>query len=242
MIDRAHVDRLHGEIWAQLATSGDWWTGAQRLAVATQVRAATQCGLCIDRLAALSPNSVPGHHGRSGVAPTDDATGGVPNDAILNEEAVEVVHRVVTDPARLTRTWADARIAALGEGPYAELVAVAAIVVALDAYRFAVGDQATSLPSATSGDEPAGDVPARVRPESVGDVGAWISMTTKKSMANVSRALSLLPRTQTTWARLVTDSYSRGPEMLALEWTRAISRPQVELIAAKISELNQCFY
>ena len=103
MIDRAHVDRLHGEIWAQLATSGDWWTGAQRLAVATQVRAAIQCGLCIDRLAALSPNSVPGHHGRSGVVSTDDATddatggalpddatGGVLNDAILNEEAVEV--------------------------------------------------------------------------------------------------------------------------------------------------------
>ena len=61
-------------------------------------------------------------------------------------------------------------------------------------------------------------------------------------LANVSRALSLVPLTNTTWRTLVNDSYSRGPQMLTLTWERALSRPQIELIAARVSQLNDCFY
>ena len=67
-------------------------------------------------------------------------------------------------------------------------------------------------------------------------------MTLDKALANVSRSLSLVPVTNSTWRRLVNDSYSRGPEMLSLTWERALSRPQVELIAARVSSLNECFY
>ena len=84
--------------------------------------------------------------------------------------------------------------------------------------------------------------PARERPTGLGDVGAWIPMTERKVLANVSRALSLVPLTNTTWRTLINDSYSRGPQMLALTWERALSRPQVELLAARVSQLNECFY
>jgi hypothetical protein len=30
--------------------------------------------------------------------------------------------------------------------------------------------------------------------------------------------------------------------MLALTWERALSRPQIELVAARVSQLSQCFY
>ena len=79
-------------------------------------------------------------------------------------------------------------------------------------------------------------------PTDLGDVGAWIPMTEQKVLANVSRALSLVPMTNTTWRTLVNDSYSRGPQMLALTWERALSRPQIELVAARVSQLNECFY
>ena len=67
-------------------------------------------------------------------------------------------------------------------------------------------------------------------------------MTEEKLLANVSRALSLVPRTNAVWRTLVTESYSRGPEMLELTWQRALTRPQTELIAAQISRLQECFY
>ena len=67
-------------------------------------------------------------------------------------------------------------------------------------------------------------------------------MTEEKLLANVTRALSLVPRTNATWRTLVTESYSRGPQMLELTWQRALTRPQTELIAAQISRLQECFY
>ncbi|HEY3485161.1 MAG TPA: alkylhydroperoxidase-related (seleno)protein, partial [Ilumatobacteraceae bacterium] len=122
------------------------------------------------------------------------------------------------------------------EGEYAELVAVAAMTAALDVYARAIGDEPPGLLPPVEGP------PARERPDGVGDVGAFISMTEEKVLANVTRALSLVPRTNATWRMLVTESYSRGPQMLELTWHRALTRPQTELIAAEISKLQECFY
>jgi hypothetical protein len=154
----------------------------------------------------------------------------------LPAAAGEVIHRVVNDSGRLTRRWAEAQIDELGEGPYAEVVGVTAIVTARDVYTRAIGDPPVELPPPLDGP------PAAERPDGVGDVGAWIAMTEEKALANVSRALSLVPRTNATWRALVTDSYSRGPEMLELTWKRALTRPQIELVAAQVSLLQECFY
>ena len=150
--------------------------------------------------------------------------------------AVEVIHRVVNDSGRLTRQWAEVQIDELGDGPYAEVVGVTAIVTALDVYARAIGDLPLELLPPVDGP------PSAERPDGVGDVGAWIAMTEEKALANVSRALSLVPRTNATWRALVTESYSRGPEMLELTWERALTRPQIELVAAQVSLLQECFY
>lgn len=154
----------------------------------------------------------------------------------LPPAAAEVVRRVVSESGQLERTWADAQIAALGPERYAEVVGVTAIVTAVDVYARAIGDQPLELPESTAGS------PAAERPSGVGDVGAWIPMTLDKALANVSRALSLVPRTNATWRTLVTESYSRGPEMLELTWSRPLTRPQIELVAATVSRQQECFY
>jgi hypothetical protein len=156
--------------------------------------------------------------------------------AALPDAAVEVVHRVVNGSGQLDRAWADAQIDRLGDAPYAELIGVTATVVAIDVTARSIGDPPAVLPDAVAG------APARERPSDVGDIGAWIPMTVEKQLANVSRALSLVPRTNATWRALVTESYSRGPEMLELVWDRALSRPQIELIASRVSTLQECFY
>jgi hypothetical protein len=147
-----------------------------------------------------------------------------------------VIDRVVNDSGSLTPAWAADQIDVLGDGPYAELVGVTAIITALDVFARAIGDPPLDLLPPQPG------LPAGERPAGVGDVGAWIAMTEEKALANVSRALSLVPRTNATWRALVTESYSRGPEMLELTWDRALTRPQVELVAAQVSRLQECFY
>lgn len=154
----------------------------------------------------------------------------------LPPAVAEVVRRVVSESGQLDRAWAEAQIAVLGPERYAEVVGVTAIITAVDVYSRAVGDAPLELPEATAGP------PAAERPPGVGDVGAWIPMTVDKALANVSRALSLVPRTNATWRALVTESYSRGPEMLELTWSRALTRPQIELVAATVSRQQECFY
>jgi hypothetical protein len=154
----------------------------------------------------------------------------------LPAAAVDAVHRVVEDSGRLERAWADERIAELGADRYAEVVGVTAVVTAVDVSARAAGEPPLELPAALPGP------PAAERPDGVGDVGAWIPMTVDKALANVSRALSLVPRTNATWRALVTASYSRGPEMMELTWRRALTRPQVELVAAEVSRRQECFY
>ena len=79
-------------------------------------------------------------------------------------------------------------------------------------------------------------------PDDVGDVGAWVAQTTGNTMANVSRSLSLVPQTNRVWVGMVQAMYSRGSEFLDLEWNRALSRPQVELVAARSTAELECFY
>ncbi|MGH9134513.1 MAG: alkylhydroperoxidase-related (seleno)protein [Ilumatobacteraceae bacterium] len=220
-IDRDGIAGLHAEVLAALAAPGDWWDGESRRAAMEEARSAATCELCASRRGVLSPEAIDASHDASGA---------------LSGPAVEVIHRVVNDSGRLTRRWADTQIAALGDAVYAELVAVTAMVVAVDVGARSIGAPAPALHVAVGGD------PARERPDGLGDVGAWIPMSEQKVLANVSRALSLVPRTNVAWRALVNESYSRGPQMLALTWERALTRPQVELVAARVSQLNECFY
>ena len=204
-----------------LVGPGDWLTGSQRRAAALEARDARTNELDQQRRDALSPNAGPGGH---------EAT------AELQAEAVEVIHRVASDPGRLTQVWADEMMTVLGEETYTELVGIAACTAVLDMFAWAMTGDDGQL-----GDNTAGS-PANERPDDVGDVGAWVSQTTGTGMANVSRSLSLVPVTNRAWVGLVQALYSRGPEFLDLSWDRALSRPQVELVAARTTAELECFY
>lgn len=215
------IEDAQREVRRAVAGPGDWLTGVERLGVWREAREAQSNPLDEARRAALSPNAVEGTHAAT---------------AELPAAAMEVVHRTATDPGRLTRSWADAQIAALGEETYAELIGVTAIVTVLDRFDRAMGRPERALPAPSDGE------PARVRPDDVGDVGAWVSQTVGPTRANVTRALSLVPETNVVWRQLVETHYSRGPEFVNLRWGFPLSRPQAELVAARTTALNECFY
>jgi hypothetical protein len=204
-----------------VAQPGDWLTGHERIAVWREVRNSRTDPLDRARREALTPNAVDGEHGAT---------------AELSASAVEVVHRTASDPGRLTRSWAEEHIATLGEETYTELIGVTAIVTVLDRFDRAMGRPERELP------EPFDGQPARVRPDDVGDVGAWVSQTTGPTRANVTRTLSLVPATNQAWRQLVETHYSRGAEFTNLRWELPLSRPQAELVATRTTALNECFY
>lgn len=204
-----------------LADAGDWLTADERVDAWRHVRAAADDPLDRARKESLSPFSMAGLHNAS---------------ATLSSAAVEVVHRVATDPGRLTRSWADAQIAALGEEVYTELVGITAIASVVDRFHDSIGEPVPDIPSPGSGE------PARQRPDDVGDVGAWVAQTVGPARANVSRTLSLVPVTNATWRVLVDSHYSRGADFMDAVWERPLSRPQVELVASRTTALNECFY
>jgi hypothetical protein len=52
----------HSRFWKRLASPGAWWTGAERVAIAAEVRHARHCALCQARKAVLTPAAVAGQH------------------------------------------------------------------------------------------------------------------------------------------------------------------------------------
>lgn len=204
-----------------LVEPGDWLTGRQRRAAWLECRDARGNELDQARKAAVSPNAVQGSHAA--------------NDH-LSAAAVEVLHRVTTDPGRLTRAWANEVMSTLGDAMYTELVGIAATVASVDAFDHAIGDGEAPVAAAVDGD------PARERPANVGDIGAWVPQSTEGANANVSRTLSLVPVTDQAWRMIVNGLYSRGSEFVNLTWDRALNRPQVELVAARTTAELECFY
>jgi hypothetical protein len=125
-------------------------TGAERVAIAREVRAARRCAFCAERRAALSPTAVSGAH--------DAATD-------LRPAIVDAVHRVVTDPGGLSRRFADEVIAAVSDARLVELVGVVCTVMLVDGFARTIGADAPPLPEPVAGD------PSRLRPTEAVDEG-----------------------------------------------------------------------
>ncbi|MDH4278937.1 MAG: hypothetical protein OEW83_12750, partial [Acidimicrobiia bacterium] len=218
---RTWIDEARREAAEAVARPGDWLTADERLDVWREARRADHDPIDRARRAAISPAALADRH------PASDH---------LPAAAVDVVHRVATDPGRLSRAWADERIVELGVETYTELVGLTAIVRCLDTFAEALGVERLEPPSAADGE------PVRRRPDDVGDVGAWVPQSVDKTLANVSRALSFVPETNEVWRGLVNSHYSRGHEFLELTWDRGLTRVQVEAVAARTTAELDCFY
>lgn len=230
------LPEAHRRAWAHVARPGSFLSGDQRVAVAAEVRSAWACGLCRERKDVLSPEHVRGEH--------DAATD-------LSDAAVEMIHRVTTDPGRLSRRWFDSlRAGGLDDGEYVEILGVLVTVVGVDQFCRGLGLPLHPLPIPEPG------APSRRRPPGLVDAGAWVPMLDPRRVdpaerdlfpagrtGNVIRALSLVPEEVRNLVRQSQAHYLRQEEMMDLTRGRgALDRAQVELIAGRVSALRECFY
>ena len=234
---RDDLVRAHRRAWERIAQAGTWWTGAERVAIAAEARAAEYCGLCRRRREALSPFSEDGRH--------DQVSG-----PVLPAAAVDAVHRIVTDATRLTSTWVES-LASEGvpDTHYVELLSVVVSIRSIDAFHHAMGLSPEPLPTPQAGE------PSRQRPTAARKREAWVPMlpTGRPSgsesdlwgaqTGNVIRAMSLVPDA-VRWLQELSAAHYLSLDAMP-NFTRGrgpLSRAQTELIAGRVSALNECFY
>ena len=122
---RGDLAAAHTRAWERLGRPGAWWDGGQRVAIAAETRHAPACALCRRRKDTLSPAAIEGEH---------DSFSALP------ESVIEVVHRVRSDPGRLSERWfRDLIGAGFSEEQYVETVSIVAHVVAIDTMARGLG-------------------------------------------------------------------------------------------------------
>jgi hypothetical protein len=233
---RADLIAVHDRAWRRLAAPGTWWTGAERVKIASEARTAHACRLCRRRLEAISPAAARGAH--------DAATD-------LSPAMVDVVHRICTDSPRLTKAWLDGVLGPkLSDAHYVELIGVVATVTAVDSFRRALDLAPWPLPVPLPGE------PTRHRPVGAKPGLAWVPTVAPediaqgdpqiyrgKSGANIHRAMSLVPAEVEGFFDL--DDVMYLPDALLRDFGhehRALTHAQIELLAARVSALNRCVY
>jgi hypothetical protein len=190
------------------------------------------------RKAALSPAAVEGKHDTKGLLP---------------EVVVEMIHQITTDPGRLSKQWFDRLVSrGLQDTHYVEALGVLVRTISIDTFCRAIDVPLHPLPSPVAG------APSHCRPSMAQHNGEWVSMFPAGEMngpaaelyggraaSPVLRALSLVPdEVHLSIFTLLPAQYMdpfqvRDPQA---DPGRAINRPQIELLAARVSSLNQCFY
>lgn len=233
---REDFAQAHQRFWDRLASPGTWFTSQERIAIAREARNADVCRLCTSRKTALSPHGVEGLH--------DSVTD-------LSEPALEAVHGVVSYAPRLTRSWYERLLASgVSDGEYVEIVGTVVALVSIDRFCEGLGSPLHELPAPGAGE------PLRYRPASAGPDEAWVPLVPVSNAntpeadlwpsgvsANVIRAMSLVPDEVRTLADLGTVHYL--PSHLVRDPSAgkgALTRSQMELVAGKVTAMNDCFY
>ena len=234
---REDLAQANRDYWRALARPGTWWTGAQRVAIAAEVRNANDCDFCAQRRAALSPYHCEGEH---------------QNNGALEALAVDAVHRVITDQSRITRSWIEENHnAGLSEAQYVELLGITVTVFSIDEFHRALGLPPEPLPAAVAGE------PSYYHPASaVLDIGFVPMIPADRNTgaeadlwplgrgANVLRALSLVPNALREWSAVAAAQYLSAARIVDFGAIpgRHLNRMQIELVAGRVSAYNECFY
>jgi hypothetical protein len=239
---RADLRAAQEHAWDGIGQAGSWWSGAERVAIASETRHAVRCELCAARRETLSPAMVAGDHSSLGTLPA---------------AAVEAIHRIRSDSGRLSGQWYHQALdGGLSEEQYVELVAIVAVVVAVDTFRTAVGVSPLDLPHPHDG------APTRIRPRGARHGVAWMATLAPEDRtaedpdlyrehpgprerygANIHLALSLVPCAMMQWWDMFECMYLTSPTMrdFGHEY-RAVTHAQMEMLAARVAALNRCHY
>ncbi len=163
------------------------------------------------------------------------ASMGLPSARELPSAAIEAARTVAVNassirPAMIAR-WA---AGGLDGFAYVEIVGIVSIVMALDVAGFGLGMVEEPLPVGSAGE------PSRVRPVEAEISNGWVPTV---GPAWAPEALSAVAAERDAMNVIHGPLYLTIDQMGDLEIVRdGMTRPQIELVAARTSMLNDCFY
>ena len=220
---RDDLAEAHRLAWEHLAAPGSWWSGPARVELA---------GTAL--LAIADPDPVP-----PWVHVT--STGRLDPELVAPGSAHDVVYRLARHAGTMTVDGYRAAAAELGELPYVELCAIVSTVAAVAHFCRNIGVRVPPLPAAIDG-QPTGDRPERMAQPQFN----WVPVAEPADeVAAVVQAYTAVPGEQRNTWRLADAQYMPPQEMVDASWSRrpgGLSRPQMELIAARLTKLRDCFY
>ena len=234
----AHTEAGLSNSWQALGEVGGWFSAAERLAIAEESRAARNCSRCLDGKAALSPYAVSGAH--------------TTLETSLSPPAVEAIHRITTDPGRLSQQWYD-KLTSAGLLPeeLVEITGVIGVVTIADTLSRALSRPERAFPAANGAGEAhrqqvsgttldRGWVPMVDPDHADGFVKVMYAQVEGAAgfVFNVARALTSVPEALRDFFGTFLPNYSTHGDVRP----GGLSRTQVELLATSTSSYNDCFY
>lgn len=199
---RAAFAQLVDREWDRLAHAGTWWTGGERVAIATDARRAF-----------------------AGEELTD----------VLPPPLAEATSRIAASPATIRGTdvarW---ELDGLDPFAYVETIGIISRLMALDTASYGLGMPLRSLP------EPHAGAATKEKPEDAAITTGWSPTV---GPASAPSSLTAVPPEAMAMFDLHGVLYATMDEMFEMQLERdGLTRPQIELVAARTSALNDCFY
>jgi len=219
---RGDLAEAHRLAWRHIAAPGSWWTGEQRVELA---------GTALTAIADAEP--LP-----PWVAVT--STGRV---TPLHAPAVahDVAYRLTRHAGTITVDTYRAAADQLGELPYVELCAIVSTVAAVAHFCRNIGVAVPPLPAPTAG-SPTGEQVEQIASARYN----WVPVAAPADeTAAVVQAYTAVPGEQRNTWRMAAAQYMPNEEMGDPDWRRrpgGLTRAQMELVAARLTLLRECFY
>ncbi len=173
---------------------------------------------------------------RRGVAAEARASlAGTPGpDAPISTELAEVAHAVAEAPADITPEWIDELEArGLDRFSYVEATGVVCRVAVVDTFAFGVGAEPLPLPEARGGE------PRRIPVEGAMVSRAWVPTV---GPGHAMSSLSAVEEERASMQALSDVLYLKEVVPVRQVEKGSLIRSQIEVVAARTSYLNDCFY
>jgi hypothetical protein len=161
-------------------------------------------------------------------------SGGDRGRASVADPLGHMAERFAVDAASIRWAWVE-ELERSGVPPttYVETLGLVARLIAVDTFCVAVGIGPVDLPAARPG-PPTGEID-----DAAGLDGGWVPTVGR---AYPPTALTLIPAEQRGMDDVHAAFYMAIPEMANLDLQRGLHRTQMELVAARTSLLNECFF
>jgi hypothetical protein len=220
---RDDLAEAHRLAWEHIARPGSWWTGAERIELASTAILALADSDPLPPWARVAPS------------------GRLPDPLVAPAAAHDFTYRLARHAGTITRDVYDAVSAEIGELPFVELCAIVSTVAAVWHFCRNIGVPVPALPAPSDG-EPSGRQPDELAAAQLN----WVPVAAPADeVAAVVQAYTAVPDEQDNTWRMADAQYMPNLEMVDPAWSRrpgGLSRAQMELVAARVTQLRDCFY